>query len=460
MDTSARSASGRQLVFAACLVAAAVGVGGNLATARPAVSPFAVERSTIAAREVPAVAPPPPPQPPAAEVPVREYLDAVFEVFAGRPAAPEDVAQWSFAVEAGDLGSLTAALAVSDEWAGSRVAALYDSALGRPVDAGGRAHWVDRVARGATLEHVAASLFGSTEYYVRSGSTDAGFVDRLYTDLLGRPADPGGQRFWLAELARGRSRASVAAGLYESSESRRSRVHAVYDAVLDRAPDPTGAAHWSGRVREVGDVVLASSLASSPEFFRRATGQAPPEAPARGRATGFTPFATAGDVTLTHPAAVVDVVGFHQSGNSGAHRLSPAPTAVAPTLLGSRGRGTDRQSAADVVVPAGTEIRAPVTGTVLEAGTYQLYCKYPDDKLVIEPDAHPGWRVVVLHISGVQVAPGERVVAGTTPIAPTATVLPFDSQVEALTPAEPWPHVHIEVFDPSVPDRAPGSGAC
>ena len=51
---------------------------------------------------------------------------------------------------------------------------------------------------------------------------------------------------------------------------------------------------------------------------------------------------------------------------------------------------------------------------------------------------------------------GERVEAGET-VAAHATRFPFTSQVDALTGEPSWPHVHIEVVDPSVPRRSSGS---
>jgi hypothetical protein len=113
------------------------------------------------------------------------------------------------------------------------------------------------------------------------------------------------------------------------------------------------------------------------------------------------------------------------------------------------------------VVDPSTEIRAPVTGSVKRSGTYVLYCDYSDDYVVIDPDAHPGWEVKVLHIDGVRVTPGQRVVAGQTVLAPRPTQLPFESQVDEVSPVKPaWPHVHIEVVDPSVPDRPSPGGGC
>lgn len=170
--------------------------------------------------------------------------------------------------------------------------------------------------------------------------------------------------------------------------------------------------------------------------------------------TDYRPFATVGPLTLTHPAAQVERVAFHQSNNDGARQMTALPSAVNPTVLEDRERDTGAAGAADIVVAPGTEIRAPVTGRVKRAGRYVLYCDYTDDYVVVEPDDRPGWEVKILHIAGVSVRAGNRVVAGQTVLAPRATQLPFESQVDEVRTAEPaWPHVHIEVVDPTIHDR-------
>jgi len=183
-----------------------------------------------------------------------------------------------------------------------------------------------------------------------------------------------------------------------------------------------------------------------------------------GRVTeqAWTPFATVGGVTLRHPSSRVERIGFHESTNEGARQLKPLPTAIAPTTLETRDRNTGSRTAADVVVDPASEIRAPVSGTVRVAESYVLYCDYSDDYVVIEPDEHPGWQVKILHINGVRVGFGDRVIAGQTVIAPGPTQLPFPSQVDEARTADPtWPHTHIEVIDPSIPDIAsPGEDAC
>ena len=165
------------------------------------------------------------------------------------------------------------------------------------------------------------------------------------------------------------------------------------------------------------------------------------------------PYASVGPVVLHHPSDRIEAIGFHQSARDGAQEQAPVASAVTWFTMESRDRDTAPRGAADVVVEPGREIRAPVTGTVIRAGTYTLYCDHVDQFVVIEPEARPGWEVKVLHFEGLAVSKGQRVEAGTTRIGAQARVLPFPSQVEEYTGLPPWPHVHVEVVDPTVPDR-------
>jgi biotin carboxyl carrier protein len=172
----------------------------------------------------------------------------------------------------------------------------------------------------------------------------------------------------------------------------------------------------------------------------------------------WTPFAAVGPITLVHPSARVETVAFHESNHDGAQQQVPLPTAARPVTLESRERDTGPRGAADIVADPDVEIRAPVTGRVKRGGSYVLYCDHRDHFVVIEPDGRPGWEVKVLHIAGLFVRTGDRVEAGVTVIAPGPTRLPFESQVDEVTSDPPWPHVHVEVVDPSIPDRPSGGG--
>ena len=207
--------------------------------------------------------------------------------------------------------------------------------------------------------------------------------------------------------------------------------------------------------------VPATTTTAPPEPTTTTTTVPPPPPPRLVGEPAGAPFATTHGVTLVHPADRVERVAFHQSNHDGARELQALETAVNPFVLESRERDTPATTATDIVVDPDGAIRAPVTGTVKRSGGYTLYCKYRDDYLVIAPDEAPHLEVKLLHIDGVQVQRGDRVVAGETVVAPRPTPLPFTSQVDEVATAAPaWPHVHLEVVDPSIKDRPTPGGGC
>lgn len=194
----------------------------------------------------------------------------------------------------------------------------------------------------------------------------------------------------------------------------------------------------------------------SPTRVPAPTAPSPPPSPVRNAASRQ-PYGVVlawDGIEVRLPSARTELVGLHQSNHDGARDLAPVDDPPVPVgVLPSRERGTTLRGAADIVVDPTTELRAPVTGTVKRAGTYTLYCDNTDDFLVIEPDGRPGIEVKLLHIDGVLVAAGDRVVAGETVVAPRPTPLPFRSQVDDLSGPDDWPHVHLEIVDTSIPDR-------
>lgn len=201
------------------------------------------------------------------------YVTAVYDLFLDRAPSGTEAERGCSLARSGQRFTLTTGLSRSDEWAGRQINELYRTVFGRAADSSGRSYWLSQVERGQRIEDIAANFYGSTEYFNRAGRTPAGFVDRLYRDLMGRGSDPSGRSHWIGQLGDGRlSRPQVAGSFYASLESRRDRVDALYRQVLDRAPDATGRNHWVGELLRVGDVALAAHLAASEEYFRRAVG--------------------------------------------------------------------------------------------------------------------------------------------------------------------------------------------
>jgi murein DD-endopeptidase MepM/ murein hydrolase activator NlpD len=311
-------------------------------------------------------------------------------------------------------------------------------------------------------------------------TSDHAKVFRLYWAFFGRSPDPGGALYWIEQRDRCLGLDTIADFFAHSDEflgrhdrlDDRAFVEVIYRNVLSRPGDPEGLAYWTGlltgRTLTRGGVVLNVSL--SAELTARypyPSDSVPPRSChlLDGRPAGRSvhvleaqPLATVAGLTIMAPAAVIERAGFHESTHPGALAMSPAqPPTVRTTTMASRNRRTHERSALDVVTEPSTTITAPVTGTVARAGGYTLYCRYGDGYVVINPDGRPDLEVKILHLQHVTVRPGQRVQAG-DPVASHATTFPFRSQVDGLTAEPSWPHVHIEVVDPSA-GKVP-SGTC
>ena len=97
------------------------------------------------------------------------------------------------------------------------------------------------------------------------------FVTALYNQLLNRAPDTAGLNNWVAAINSGASNQAVATAIWQSAEHRGDQVDAAYQLILGRASDPTGRqvfvnALMSGQIGELG---LDNILFNSTEFALR-----------------------------------------------------------------------------------------------------------------------------------------------------------------------------------------------
>ncbi len=150
--------------------------------------------------------------------------DALPADLAGRPPTASERAEWVAAI---DEGTPPAALALEllgePRWAqrAAAVARLYGATLGRAPDAAGLAYWIGRAEAGTSLGAMAQAFVRSPEFRTVYGPLDdAAFVDRLYRNIFGRPADAAGRGYWVGRLRAGTTRGTVVAGFTQSPEGR------------------------------------------------------------------------------------------------------------------------------------------------------------------------------------------------------------------------------------------------
>jgi len=203
------------------------------------------------------------------------FVKASYLDFLGREATANEVSTKSSVLASGTVSkeSFLSTLANSDEWLSAIVTKMYKDTLGRAPDAAGLSTWVSWLRSGRFTVAQAASLFyASDEYYLyHAGGTSISWVTALYTKLLSRDPDAAGLTYWAAKASDpsfGKSR--VAYEFYQSTESRLHRVLNLYQALLARDPDTTGWPFWAQQVYTTGDIVLATNLADSTEYWLRA----------------------------------------------------------------------------------------------------------------------------------------------------------------------------------------------
>jgi hypothetical protein len=196
-----------------------------------------------------------------------------------------------------------------------------------------------------------------------------------------------------------------------------------------------------------------------------------PDGAARAGAT-TRPLARVGALRVRAPAVEPVIVGFHEAATPYGLTMQPVgrrledrnpsgqvppaddPSGTPYLVLDPRGEPTAPTSAVDVVMRDDEPVLAPVTGWVSDVRDVVLYETYADQRVELVPRSAPHLRIVLIHVDGVAVAPGDAVVAGRTVLASTARRFPFASQIDRDTDPEVWPHVHLEVQ----PRRAPRPG--
>lgn len=140
--------------------------------------------------------------------------------------------------------------------------------LGRQADPGGLDTWLAAFRAGASVEQVDAGVIGSAEFFSDSGSTNSGFLNAVYEDLLGRPIDSSGSSTWSSALADGASRTQVAYAIDTSNEEYTDDVQSYYQEFLDRSADPAGLSFWVGALESgATDQQVIAAILGSQEFY-------------------------------------------------------------------------------------------------------------------------------------------------------------------------------------------------
>ncbi|MFW2383138.1 MAG: DUF3048 domain-containing protein, partial [Acidimicrobiales bacterium] len=136
--------------------------------------------------------------------------------------------------------------------------------------------WAGKLSTGSSTLAVSHEYAMSAEFQNTYGALDdAEFIELVYQNVLGRPADAVGLEFWLDEMATGTSRGAVMLGFSESVENIRDmdpivKATMMYVGMLGRAPEPVGLDYWSGVIRDGGAYTgVIGGFLAQPEYRNR-----------------------------------------------------------------------------------------------------------------------------------------------------------------------------------------------
>jgi hypothetical protein len=198
------------------------------------------------------------------------FLNSVYMDLLNRPIDSIGMAVWNGALTAGATRpQVVQAIEASQEYRADAVEAVYQNLLGRPADPTGLNAFVNFLGNGGTIRQVQESIFGSPEYFQGHGKgSNAGFVNSLYQDVLGRNVDPTGAAFFGAQLAQGTARSVVAHEVLTSSEAETDFVQAAYQQYLQRQADSVGLNFWVGALQAgTTNEQVVGGIVGSQEYF-------------------------------------------------------------------------------------------------------------------------------------------------------------------------------------------------
>jgi hypothetical protein len=94
-------------------------------------------------------------------------------------------------------------LALDVDGIAGQIFRLYTAVLGRPAEAAGMGYWMWRMEGGSPITDVAREFMNQPEFNTLYGAnpTDATFVTKLYNNVLGRDPEPEGFKYWMDTLS-------------------------------------------------------------------------------------------------------------------------------------------------------------------------------------------------------------------------------------------------------------------
>ena len=201
------------------------------------------------------------------------YIDAIYQQVLGRAADSAGLASWENALNSGlSRYAFVRMLWDSAEHRAQEVQADYQEFLHRSAGPSEVNYWVGVFLSGASETQVAGQFMYSQEY-LYSHADNAGFIQEVFQDLLGRSADSGSVASLSNLLNSGTSRVALVNMVLNSAERTDHVIEQYYQQYLGRSGSASEVQSWAAMI-DAGLFdfeSVAEQFLSSNEYFNSAS---------------------------------------------------------------------------------------------------------------------------------------------------------------------------------------------
>jgi hypothetical protein len=206
-----------------------------------------------------------------ADSPSARFVTGLYKDLLHRMPQPAEVAGWVNVLAAGNSRDQLAGQFVSSlEYRNELISANYQRTLGRPATPQETSDWLRRASQGMDERQNTAAFLTSQAYTSNQASDSRTWLTTVYEDILGRQPERTGAEYWLNELNAGVPREQVALGIVNSVEANTRVVVSAYRNILGRSPDASGLSSFVAALDQgLTPSGLKTMLVSSPEYLDR-----------------------------------------------------------------------------------------------------------------------------------------------------------------------------------------------
>jgi hypothetical protein len=200
------------------------------------------------------------------------WINQIYIDLLGRPADGSALATFGAVLTGGgSRATVAASVLASAEYRQRLLTGFYSTFLHRPISIAEVSFWLPAFAAGMTDEQIEGQLAGSPEYFALAGSTNAGWINRIFLDVLGR-APSASEISTFSTLLATSSRLSVAQTVLNSAEAANRHVQQYYTRFLRRtATSGEATAFTSGLLGGATNEQVIAQIVAGDEYFNFGT---------------------------------------------------------------------------------------------------------------------------------------------------------------------------------------------